>query len=699
MHRLVAVPAILALAGGLSIAAPAVAQQTASFPEAGASATVPYPNTLAMAKRYVREQREATGTTSITVGLIDGDRVAWTILDGAGNPAGAKPKPQQAYGIGSVSKMFTTAAIMQLVDQGKVDLDKPVVDYMRDFRMDDPAYREITVRMLLNHSAGFPGSSYANGQTSRPVPTYGNQVLASLQTQRLKTTPGSMSVYCNDCFTVAGAVVAAVAGKPYTEYVEDNLLAPLEMTNSYFADQTVTPGMYAPVISDGVEEPYVYVNIYASGGLMSTAIDMGHFGSMLLNDGVYKGKRILSAASVREMGTNQLPGTLNPVNSTPVIYGLGWDTVRPGALDVVGVRGWAKSGGVDRYTTEFMLAPDQDLGVIVVGAADGGASPSAKIADVILQQALLEKGTIKRIPPQVTTTGPQRAKPPASVLSTLTGTYLAYDSAIKVTADSRGRLALEILADGEWTRNWGLGQSSYTYRTDGCFWSQKAAGVCVRAARGWGRHYLVLQVPSGSGNYLVRLARAQKVLVDRPLPEAWQQRLNEKWFFASGMPYELLWEDLPEMTLGEVPGLGGYLRLQPFETPFDASGSPDLGAMDLVIPGAFGRDLQDLVTQGVDGEDWLVYGNFLLRPKSTVKALAAGMTDVRFAGVAEWRQVSGAGALSLAGPLDAWYLYGPDLGAPLASGSGPASGVQVSVAGGYLVLMGAEGSIAQVTVN
>jgi CubicO group peptidase (beta-lactamase class C family) len=67
------------------------------------------------------------------------------------------------FGIGSVSKMFTTVAIMQLQDQGKLDLDEAVVNYIPEFRMNDERYRDITVRMLLNHSSGLMGSTYING--------------------------------------------------------------------------------------------------------------------------------------------------------------------------------------------------------------------------------------------------------------------------------------------------------------------------------------------------------------------------------------------------------------------------------------------------------------------------------------------------------------------------------------------------------
>ncbi len=139
------------------------------------------------------------------------------------------------YGIGSTSKMFTTAAVMQLVDAGKIRLDEPVTTYLPDFEMKDERYRKITVRMLLNHSSGLMGSNLNNGflagdRENRQAYT---SLLADLKTQRLKADPGAFSVYCNDGFTLAEMIVERVSGQSFTDYIHENLLKPLGMTHTY----------------------------------------------------------------------------------------------------------------------------------------------------------------------------------------------------------------------------------------------------------------------------------------------------------------------------------------------------------------------------------------------------------------------------------------------------------------------------------
>ena len=96
------------------------------------------------------------------------------------------------FNIGSVSKMFATVAILLLVDEGKVELDAPVVRYLPEFTMRDPRFRDITLRMLLNHSSGLPGTTVFIG--FEPDATVHRLLMETLKHSRLKHTPGAMSM-------------------------------------------------------------------------------------------------------------------------------------------------------------------------------------------------------------------------------------------------------------------------------------------------------------------------------------------------------------------------------------------------------------------------------------------------------------------------------------------------------------------------
>ena len=139
------------------------------------------------------------------------------------------------YGVGSVSKTYTAAAVLKLVDEGKVELDAPVTAYLPDFTMADGRYTDITVRMLLNHSSGLPGSTIANGfLLNDPDTLAADTLLEELSSQTLKADPGAFSVYCNDGFTLAELVVEAVSGMDFDDYVRQAILEPAGLEDTWF---------------------------------------------------------------------------------------------------------------------------------------------------------------------------------------------------------------------------------------------------------------------------------------------------------------------------------------------------------------------------------------------------------------------------------------------------------------------------------
>ena len=109
--------------------------------------------------------------------------------------------------------MYVAAAIMLLVDDGKVSLDKPVTEYLPEFKMADDRYKKITMRMLLNHSSGIPGTEGANSFGFKYDNNVKQETINTLARAHLKHDPGAMQVYCNDGFTLAEIIVERVSGR------------------------------------------------------------------------------------------------------------------------------------------------------------------------------------------------------------------------------------------------------------------------------------------------------------------------------------------------------------------------------------------------------------------------------------------------------------------------------------------------------
>ncbi len=451
----------------------------ASVPAQKKKPTPSFTETIKQGREAVRAQLKQTNSTSASVALVADGKVVWRQTFGRVNTAGKKPSFKTMYGVGSVSKTVTAISIMQLVDAGKVSLDAPVVRYIPDFRMASPQYRQITVRMLLNHSAGLPGTDYADSISTRPLPGYVSRVLAGLRTSHLKTTPGAMNVYCNDCYTLAGLVVERVSGMPYQDYVAANIFKPLGMKHSMYGSPA--PGTAAPVIQDGEAQPFLVTNLDATGGLISTPTDMARVAMIFTGGGVVGGKRIISESAVSQMAVDQTTTTLTTAPPNNFRYGLGWDSMEDPALKAAGVRGWTKGGDLPQYHTGFTIAPDQGLAVIVEGAGTTFSSTSAEtIGQTVLLNALVETGAIKRFPKQISGQ-PPAAKATAKQVKRMTGIFMAQNLTAKVV-EAKGRsLRLMILSDGKWVPQPGR----LVRRADGSFWSTSSMGRSVKLVRSW----------------------------------------------------------------------------------------------------------------------------------------------------------------------------------------------------------------------
>ena len=233
-----AVLAVVLLAVVLLAAAAPARAATRAATRAGARGTTlqeRYARTIRDGRATARQFLAQTPGGSLSLALVRNGRTVWREGFGyADRATQAAPGPDTMYGIASVSKILATVATMQLVDQGKVDLDAPITHYIPTFTMTSPAYQEITVRMLLDHSSGFPGSDYGNNDTTVYDSGYLAQMQATLALCRLKTTPGYMSVYCNDGFTLAEAIVKNVTGQDYADYVQGAILDPLGMAHTAY---------------------------------------------------------------------------------------------------------------------------------------------------------------------------------------------------------------------------------------------------------------------------------------------------------------------------------------------------------------------------------------------------------------------------------------------------------------------------------
>jgi len=685
--------ALLALPAGIAAA------RTAAAPPA---ATTSYKATIKDGRAAAQALLEQSGAASLSLALVSGDRVVWQEAFGYADKATSTlPQADTMYGIGSVSKMLATVAAMKLVDQGKLELDAPLVNYLPALAERFPVYGQITLRMLLDHASGFPGSTYGDAFTGAYFPGYLQQMMDALTTERPKTTPGYMSVYCNDGFTLVEALVPLVTGKTFAEYVHDEVLTPLGMDHSAYPLEPFEPGSYAKAYRGDVARPFEVVNVLAAGGLYSTPTDMSNLATMLMNGGVFNGTRVLSAKAVADMGADQTLLSFNPVPSNAARYGLGWDTVTQPGLRAVKVTGWSKGGDSIDYHAGFIVAPRARLAVTVIGVASLGSTDLETLGERILLHALVDQGTLRRLPKPIPSAAPPVKNATDAQLHVMEGYWALNQAVFRIAASESDPQALvfSVLS----TDGWHAADNSLRLRTDGRFHADGSVGSMYTMTAG-GRRYLVNRTVGSNGHYLDSMLLAQKLHPLPALSAPWQSRVGHLWLAVNEQADSSTYTDDAGALLlvSDVPGLAGYVTVT---TPsygnqvVDPSEGDMLGSMFLQIPGFGSRDLEDAVLEKHGAEEWIWWGSTLYRPEDTAPQLAAGPNTVTFGaeGYAEWRLLPSAANVQI-GAGTAWRLYDADL-AVLASGTTFPAPASARTAGCYLLVFGAAGSSATVTVT
>ncbi len=326
----------------------------------------------------------------LAVGMMGGSLAADSSESGAAQdtvPAAAASY-ERIYGVASVSKVYVTAAVMQLVDRGLVELDEPVTTYIPDFTMADGRYTDITVRMLMDHTSGIMGTSMRNEFLYDD--NYDDQfLLENLAAQRLIHEPGEYAAYCNDGFELLEIIVENVTGMDYTEYVVENIAAPVGATHTGSPLTLLENDLNAPVTFPGnVPYDYEYGMCIGAGGIMATASDVANFGSAF-----FTGNDILlSQESQEAMATRW-----NDEGENADIYedanGLGWDYVESLAYEQEGVTVLGKGGDLINQHSFLLVAPDQEVSVAVLST--GGSSTYNELAaQAILDVVLEEQGIV-----------------------------------------------------------------------------------------------------------------------------------------------------------------------------------------------------------------------------------------------------------------------------------------------------------------
>jgi CubicO group peptidase (beta-lactamase class C family) len=273
--------------------------------------------------------------------------------------------------IGSLSKAFTAAAVLQLAERGRIDLDAPVQRYLPAFRLADPRAARITVRHLLNQTSGM--TIAVDHEWRLPQPANLKEAVARLGGLRLATDPGAQFSYHNPNYSVLARLVEVTGGTDFASFMRTNIFLPLGMRDTStvdFVDERrdgVPLGhVYAFGRAFAIAAPGYFIN--GAGGVVTTPADYGLWLAAQMNGGLgSNGVRILSPASVRAAHTPALGG-----------YGFGWNRAASGRV--------SHSGGLTTFGA--FAAMQGGRGVAVLVPVTSVMAPSRDIALGILDGKL-----------------------------------------------------------------------------------------------------------------------------------------------------------------------------------------------------------------------------------------------------------------------------------------------------------------------
>jgi CubicO group peptidase (beta-lactamase class C family) len=333
---------------------------------------------------YVRRVMQTFTVPGLSVAIVKDGKIV--LAKGYGVRRIGDPTPVDAhtrFGIASNTKLFTATALALLVEEGKIEWDKPVIDYLPAFAMSDPyVTHELTVRDLLVHRSGL--GLGAGDLLWWPPSTYDRKEIGRrIRYIPLATSFRSAYAYDNVLYLVAGEVIEAVSGRSWEDFVRSRILEKVGMTDSDVRHSGATEGgnvagTHAEV-NDTVRpvDPFASDNTNPAGGIMSGAADMAKWLLVQLDSGkVADGSHLFSTASARQLWRevtptpigNPLPG-LEHLRATIAGYALG--------LNVRDYRGRIlrqHTGGLPGYLSKVAMVPDLRLGVAVLTNQESGAA-------------------------------------------------------------------------------------------------------------------------------------------------------------------------------------------------------------------------------------------------------------------------------------------------------------------------------------
>lgn len=356
-----------------------------------------YQSTQAYLTKLIEYEMKRNNITGLSIALVDDQKIVWAQGFGYADKAqNILASPDTVYRVGSVSKLFNATVTMQLAEQGKLDIDKPLQTYIPEFSIKSrfPEAGPITPRNIMTHHSGLPGDRVQGMWTAAPGPF--TTLAGSLKDDYVAYPPNYILAYSNLGVTLLGHALQNVSGTDYADLMQQSLLRPLGMQNSAFAQAAQGPLM-AKGYRNGKEAEETPLRDVPAGGLNSNVVDMSRFIEMVLAKGTFNGKTIIQPETLATMLQQQNKDVALDLDTR---IGLGWFLSKR----IFGGGMMAEHGGATLlHRAQLAVLPEHKLGVVVLSNSASAGKSTITIADAALKMALEVKTGIQQ-PKELSTT-------------------------------------------------------------------------------------------------------------------------------------------------------------------------------------------------------------------------------------------------------------------------------------------------------
>ncbi|MEX2426033.1 MAG: serine hydrolase domain-containing protein [Thermomicrobiaceae bacterium] len=315
----------------------------------------------------------------VAVGIFHNGEVQTHGFGVASLETGFPMRPDTVLQIGSISKIFTSTLVMTLVDEGKIDLDTPLIEYMPDLQLQDKDARQaLTMRHLLTHTSGLYGDWFEDfglGDDSL------SNAIANVHSLRQIAPPGEVWSYCNSGFYIAGAIIERLTDQTFEQAMQERVFDPIGMEKAtFFAHEAI---VYPTAVGHNLEEGEQVVarryplprNVNAAGGIITDVGEMLRFAQMHLNQGTIDGNQVLTPESIAAMQNEETKAAV-----MADYYGLAW-----ALRDRDGKRLVGHGGSTNGFRAYLSTVPEEQFAIVMLTNGNLGTAVYNRLEDWALE--------------------------------------------------------------------------------------------------------------------------------------------------------------------------------------------------------------------------------------------------------------------------------------------------------------------------